>query len=112
MKKGKEMKERVLAAILLAMIPGVVFAIVAQEFGKMAKDLPAVSPVSICYSFDTPQERYRFMRNTGMLAALFFGCVVFGALCSVSWFHGRRSKHKSDRNFVPQQYPEQTNGRT
>jgi len=86
------MKVRIAISISIALIAAAALGVVAREFANLAKDLPAVSDVSLRYSFDTPAERASFVRSTCILSAAVFGVIAFAALSIAGVIRDRRMK--------------------
>ena len=90
---------RIVISMVVAALAAVAFIPTARHMADVLAALPAVSEVSLCHAFDTPQKRARFVRQTAGVAAGIFGGVTLVALGSV-WFV-RKRKMAGSRDFVP-----------
>ena len=95
------MLSRIMASLIIALLAALAAIIVGQEFAILAKDLPAVSPISMCYSFDTPEKRGHFVRSLSGSAAVLFGVSTFAVLTVTGIMIRRRSKQSFKLSRTP-----------
>ena len=87
------MKERLAISAAIAFLAALVFVPTARRMAEAAASLPAVSPVSLCYSFDTEAKRTRFVKHTAALASGVFGGLTLAALSTSSWIRNRKKRN-------------------
>jgi len=90
---------RIVISMVVAVVAAMVFIPTARHMADTAAALPAVSEVSLCYGFDTPQKRASFVRDAAGVAAGIFGGQTFAALATF-WVVRKR---RNDRNFEQRQ---------
>jgi len=87
---------RIMISVGIALVAAVAFGFVAHEAANAIKDFPPVTDASLCYSFDSPEERARFIRFGAIFMGAVFGAVTLASLTIATVVRKKREERDSE----------------
>jgi hypothetical protein len=85
------MIQRIVIALIIAVLAIASFAPTIHLFAQFCAQLPAISDVSLCFAFDTPEKRTWFTVESLCIIGAGFGLLTFVALSLTALIQRRLS---------------------